>query len=174
MGGALPAAAGGKVWGDGLAAEGRFRALSLLADARDTPHAARQMAVGTLIAWDLPGIADEVELCVSELVTNAVLHAIVGRHLCEPGYRPTITLTLRAWPRWLFIDVMDEDPSPPTLPIGDGFGPELAEGVPEALILDHGRGLGIVRELADQVWWMPDGDGGKSVFCRFDLEPVRS
>ncbi|MGA5703748.1 hypothetical protein [Peterkaempfera bronchialis] len=29
------------------------------------------------------------------------------------------------------------------------------------------RGLGIVRELADDVWWQPRESGGKTVLARF-------
>lgn len=127
------------------------------------------MAVGTLTSWDLGDLAEDVELCVSELVGNVVLHVIADRYSAEPGHRPVVTLTLRSWPRWLFVEVTDEDSDPPTLPLGDGFGPELAEDLPEALLPDHGRGLHIVRTLADGLWWTPGERGGKSVFCRFDL-----
>ncbi|MGP3924653.1 ATP-binding protein [Streptomyces sp. 8N616] len=168
--GSLPTAEGGIVGRAEVAAADRFRALTLFAAAEDTAYAARHMAAGTLTSWDLSGLAEDVELCVSELVGNVVLHAISDRRRTEPGHRPMITLTLRSWPRWLFVDVADEDASPPTLPIGDGFGPDLAEDLPEALLPDHGRGLHIVRTLADGVWWTPGEGGGKSVFCRFDLD----
>ncbi|MFG2149213.1 ATP-binding protein [Streptomyces sp. NPDC048696] len=168
--GLLPAAEAGIVGRGGVAAAGRFRALTLFADAEDTPQAARRMAVGTLTSWDLGGLAADVELCVSELVGNVVLHVITDRHPMEPGHRPVVTLALRSWPRWLFVEVADEDSDPPTLPLGDGFGPDLAEDLPEALLPDHGRGLHIVRTLADGLWWVPEEGGGKSVFCRFDLD----
>ncbi|MFP1628941.1 ATP-binding protein [Streptomyces sp. 5K101] len=166
--GLLPAAETGIVGRAEVAAADRFRALTLLADAEDTPHAARHMAVGTLTSWDLDGLAEDVELCVSELVGNVVLHA--NRYPLEPGHRPVITLTLRSWPRWLFVEVADEDSDPPTLPLGDGFGPDLAEDLPEALLPDHGRGLHIVCTLANGVWWTLGESGGKSVVCRFDLD----
>ncbi|WOX23303.1 ATP-binding protein [Streptomyces solicathayae] len=168
--GLLPATEVGIVGRAEVAAGGRFRALTLLASAQDTPRTARRMAVGTLKCWELGGLAEDVELCVSELVGNVVLHAITDRRPLEPGQRPVITLTLRSWPRWLFVEVADEDPDPPTLPLGDGFGPDLAEDLPEALLPDHGRGLHIVRTLADCVWWAPGENGGKSVVCRFDLD----
>ncbi|MBD0745374.1 hypothetical protein BG418_27440 [Streptomyces sp. CBMA152] len=168
--GLLPASAVGVVGQAGVAATDRFRALMLFADAEDTPQAARRMAVGTLMNWDLGRLAEDVELCVSELVSNVVLHVTTGRDPMEPGHRPVVTLTLRSWPRWLFVEVADEDTDPPTLPLGDGFGPDLAEDLPEALLPDHGRGLHIVRTLADGLWWAPDDGGGKSVLCRFDLD----
>jgi len=34
---------------------------------------------------------------------------------------------------------------------------------------DHGRGLLIVQNLSDAIWWSPRDTDGKSVFCRFDL-----
>ncbi|MER6614138.1 ATP-binding protein [Streptomyces xantholiticus] len=168
--GLLPAAEAGIVGRAEVAARGRFRALTLLASAQDTPHTARHMAVGTLRSWELAGLAEDVELCVSELVGNVVLHAINDPNPLMPGHRPVVTLTLRSWPKWLFVEVADEDSDPPTLPLSDGFGPDLAEDLPEALLPDHGRGLHIVRTLADGVWWTPGESGGKSVFCRFDLD----
>lgn len=129
----------------------RFRSVALLADAQDTPPVARRMARETLDDWELPWLVDDVVLCVSELVGNAVRH-VTGRR--------RIGLTLRHWPRWLFVEVTDEDPAPPRLPSGDPSGLDL---LPE-----HGRGLFIVQSLADATWWAPRDAGGKSVFCRFD------
>ena len=80
-----------------------------------------------------------------------------------------LILTLRAWPDWLFVEVADTDSSAPTLPAGDCLGPDWAEDLPEALLPDHGRGLHLVRSLADHLWWAPREEGGKSVLCRFDL-----
>ncbi|MFR9722539.1 ATP-binding protein [Streptomyces sp. MS19] len=135
----------------------RFRSLTLPGDSRDTPAIARHAARDTLHDWELPGLADDVELCASELVGNAVRHAAgFGR----------IIVTFRFWPRWLFVEVADEDPTPPMLPSGDPLDP--LGGDPDPLP-EHGRGLFIVQSLADATWWAPREAGGKSVCCRFDL-----
>ncbi len=122
-----------------------------------------------LTGWGLSRLCDDVQLCVAELVGNAAHHSIPDDRAGLPPAGHVVVLTLRAWPSWLFVEVADEDSSPPTLPIGDAFGPHFAEDLPEALIPDRGRGLHIVRSLSDYLWWVPRDEGGKSVFCRFDL-----
>ncbi|WP_129841736.1 ATP-binding protein [Streptomyces sp. RFCAC02] len=138
----------------------RFRSLTLTADSTDTPPLARHAARDTLHDWELPRLADDVELCVSELVGNAVRYAAgagAGR----------ITVTFRYWPRRLFLEVADENPTPPTLPSGDPIDP--LDPLDSDPLLEGGRGLFIVQSLADATWWAPRASGGKSVFCRFDL-----
>jgi anti-sigma regulatory factor (Ser/Thr protein kinase) len=154
-----------------MAAAERFRAVTLPVDAPDTGRAAREMVAVTLTAWQLPHLADDVRSCVSELVSNVKAHAIPDDR--SPLRQPVLTVTLRLWPGWLFVDVADEDSTAPTLPPGEPFAPELAADLPEALLPDHGRGLRIVGMLADHVWWAPRQDGtGKHVFCRFSLAGV--
>ncbi|WP_162824229.1 ATP-binding protein [Peterkaempfera bronchialis] len=138
-------------------------------DSPDAAQVAREVTALTLGRWGLIHFVPDVQLCVSELVGNAVLHAIPDD--C-PGWlsrRRTLTVTWRKWPAWLVLDVADADPNAPTLPMGEMFGPDLADELPEATLPTHGRGLHIVRTLADFVWWSPRDEGGKSVFCRFDL-----
>ena len=82
-----------------------------------------------------------------------------------------LAVTLRLWPGWLLVDVGDDDRTPPTLPEGEPFTPEIAGELPEALLPDSGRGLGIVRYLSDFVWWAPRDEaecclvhlGGRSI-----------
>ena len=169
VGAALPAAARVRSGGVLLEAPVRFGSLSLTVDAEGTGHAAREMVRVTLTAWELGWLCDDVQLCVSELVGNVVLHSVPDDRRGWPASERMLTLTLRAWPGWLFAEVGDADSSAPTLPSGDGFGPDLAEDLPEALLPDHGRGLHLVRSLSDHVWWAPRDEGGKSVLCRFDL-----
>jgi anti-sigma regulatory factor (Ser/Thr protein kinase) len=151
-----------------LAGTYRFHAVTLVAGSPGAPAAARRAVRDTLGEWDLKALADDVELCASELVGNAVRHATAqdGR----PGRR--IVVALRHWPRWLFVEVADEDPHPPMLPAGDPLG-QFGQGVAgessQAVLAESGRGLFIVQSLADATWWAPREQGGKSVFCRFDL-----
>ncbi|QMU75100.1 ATP-binding protein [Streptacidiphilus sp. PB12-B1b] len=147
----------------------RFGTLSLPTAGQSTARAAREFVRTALTNWGLGRLCDDVQLCVSELVGNAVHHSIPDSRTRPLSSDCTVVLTLRAWPGWLFVDVADEDSSPPTLPIGDTFGPDFAQDLPEALLPDHGRGLHIVHSLTDYLWWVPRDEGGKSVFCRFDL-----
>jgi hypothetical protein len=155
----------------GVAPADRFRELTLPVDSTDTGHAAREMVALTLEGWGLRRLVDDVQCCVSELVGNVKAHTIPDEP--SPLRRPVLTVTLRLWPGWLLVDVADEDSTPPTLPPGEPFEPELAHELPEALVPDSGRGLDIVRTLADFVWWAPRAAApGKHVFCRFALAVV--
>ncbi|MFI6286458.1 ATP-binding protein [Streptomyces sp. NPDC051018] len=147
-----------------------FRAMTLFVESSDSVKAARDMARATLLDWNLSHLVDDVRLVVSELVGNVVHHAVPDNWLARPGAARRLDVSLRMWPRWLFVGVTDEDSSPPTLATGDVFSPELVDGFPEAMLPDGGRGLRIVRALADELWWSPEEDGGKTVFCRFDLD----
>ncbi|ARQ69283.1 hypothetical protein CAG99_10760 [Streptomyces marincola] len=133
-------------------ASARVRTVSLLADHPGAPSAARRTARLALHEWGLGHLADDVELCLSELVGNAVQHAKGKR-----GER-FVVVALRCSERWLIVEVSDQDPTPPTLP---------AAQLPLA---DSGRGLFIVRALADATWWAPRDEGGKTVLCRFDFD----
>lgn len=149
----------------------RFRSITLVADYPDTPAAARHTARHVLGEWGLSRLADDVELCVSELVGNAIHHATPdGRRVQLAGER-RVVVAFRYWPRSLFVEVSDEDSTPPTLPAGDPLDP--SPGSADALLAEGGRGLFIVQTLADAAWWAPADQGGKSVFCRFDLEEER-
>lgn len=148
----------------------RFRALTLFAESPDTVRAARNMTCAALEDWGLTYLAEDVRLVVSELVGNVVHHAVPDDCCARPGAPRRIDIALRQWPKWLFIEVTDEDSSPPAFPAGEAFSPDLADDFPEALLPDSGRGLLIVQRLADALWWSPERAGGKTVVCRFDLD----
>ncbi len=102
---------------------------------------ARAMVRETLVEWGLAALVDDVELIVSELYANAVVHG-----------EPEITLTLRACGGALAGAVTDHGAHTPRL---------LAFGLQE----EHGRGLGIVGALANR--WGVDPlaqGGGKTVW----------
>lgn len=102
---------------------------------------------------DDPGAGVDEEaavLAVSELVSNAVLHASA-----VPG---DIQLCLEARGGALHVEVEDRDPRPPVV------GPAATER-------DRGRGLLIVDRLAVRWGWSAIPDNGKSVWC--DLGGVR-
>lgn len=147
----------------------RFRSITLLADDVDAAWVARRMAEDTLREWALPGLTDDVALCVSELVGNAVHHATPDGWLESIGGDRRVGVALWAWPKWLCAEVSDEDSTPPMLPAAASPEPGPAEDFLESLPADSGRGLFIVQSLADATWWAPRDFGGKSVFCRFNL-----
>ncbi|MBB1245756.1 ATP-binding protein [Streptomyces durbertensis] len=155
-----------------LALAERFRSITLIADSADTAHVARRTAGEVVHDWVLQVSRDDVELCVSELVGNAVHHATPDGQLTAFERERLIVVVFRAWSRWLFIEVTDQDSTPPILPVGDLLDHELSTVTTDDVLPEHGRGLFLVQSLASAVWWAPRDAGGKSVFCRFDLDDV--
>ncbi|MFG3225164.1 ATP-binding protein [Kitasatospora sp. NPDC048194] len=114
--------------------------------------AARRETRSTLAAWDLAEIADAAELCVSELVTNAITHA---RH---PD--ATFQLDLARHGDHLLVAASDADgPAIPHLRI-----PEDGD--------EHGRGLLIVRALSTAWGVAYSNDGLKTVWCRLETHVI--
>ena len=151
-----------------LAGSERFRSVTLDADAPDTGSVVRRTAFAVLHDWGLHPLADDVTLCLSELVGNAVQHAVPDGWHSRASRGRLVTVTLRAWPTCLFLEVSDEDSTPPMLPAGDFVLSEDSKASSDALLADSGRGLLIIQSLSDAAWWAPRDEGGKSVFCRFD------
>ncbi|MEU8919040.1 ATP-binding protein [Streptomyces nigrescens] len=147
----------------------QFQALTLFADSVDTVQAARKMVRSALEDWALGALVDDVALCTSELVGNAVHHAIPDDRVAVPGAPRRIDVTLTKWPKWLFLGVTDQNSSPPMFSLGETSSPALVGDLSEAVLMDSGRGLMIVQLLADSLWWSLEEAGGKTVFCRFDL-----
>jgi len=103
---------------------------------------ARRFALATLAG--LPGeTQDEVALMVSELATNAVLHA-------RAEFRVRIDVAEGA----VRVAVSDVGPGTPVV----GAVPPPTQ--------PHGRGLLIVRGLADDWGVLPRSGGGKTVWFR--------
>jgi anti-sigma regulatory factor (Ser/Thr protein kinase) len=149
---------------------GHFLALTLFAEFPDTVRVARDMTATFLRGAGVDDLVDDARLAVSELVGNVVNHAAPDRCLAQPGGARRIDVTFKMWPKWLFIGVADEDSTPPVLPAGEAFSPGLTGELSEAVLPDGGRGLLIVQRLAAAVWWTPEERGGKTVWCRFDLD----
>ncbi|MFF5637146.1 ATP-binding protein [Streptomyces sp. NPDC012825] len=125
-------------WHDGAAqaAEARHAVRALLADASRTGRAAPP-----------PSLAMDAELAVSELVTNAVLHA--------PG---PCGLILRLSGDELTITVWDTSTAGPTV-----------RGVDPSRI--GGHGLRLVHTVSDGVVVTPHA-GGKRITAHFSLTPA--
>lgn len=117
---------------------------SVLPSLPDTPSAGRQIVRDGCAACGLSALAATAELLVSELLTNAVVHA---------GGDVLLRLELTA--AALFVSVADRDPRSPVVrpPSDERLG---------------GRGLAIVAALADD-WGVQSAPVGKAVWCRIAL-----
>lgn len=106
---------------------------------------ARRFLTGILDGWPA---ADDAALCLSELVTNAILHS----RSAEPGGLFTVRVQLSG------SDLRVE--------VADGGGPWIWTAYPDE---QHGRGLLIVGSLA-RSWGQSDGsDGGRTVWYEMTL-----
>ncbi|MDL4819096.1 ATP-binding protein [Actinomadura opuntiae] len=109
----------------------------------------RRAAVRALVVWGLSEAqAEDFELVVSELVTNAVTqarHKRIKVRICEEVIN---TLTIEVW---------DSVPAPP-------------HREAPSLDAEDGRGLLIVEQLAAHYGWRP-GDEGKWVFAVLEVPP---
>ncbi len=116
-----------------------------LGESRVSASQARQFTTATLAHWGVGReTAEPAVLVVSELVSNALLHAAGG-----------VELRLRRTQRQLHVDVRDRNTR---LPSRRGAEPS-DEG---------GRGLHLVDHFCCR-WGARQTDGGKSVWCEFDL-----
>ncbi|WP_445515271.1 ATP-binding protein [Streptomyces sp. NEAU-174] len=118
---------------------------------------ARQFTGSTLRQWDIPELLDEVALVVSELVTNALRHALSGTAATGEPERP-VRLHLMRGPSRLVCAV--RDPSE--------VGPVAGEaGCGE----ESGRGLHLVESFTDGWGWQPLAGTlrGKIVWAVFRL-----
>lgn len=109
------------------------------------PEQARDLIVEICQAWDVPELTDPARLVVSELVTNAVLHA---------NGAPKLTVVLRR--PYLHLVVRDETPEPPVR----RDIPPMA-GLTSAL---SGWGLNLVSITA-HAWGHLTNDTGKVVWA---------
>lgn len=110
------------------------------------PRAARDLVSRALVDWRLSQQIPDVCLVVSELVTNAMIHAGTD-----------IDVTLAEHRRSVRVAVRDHSHALPVERHGRSD--------------EHGRGLGIVAELASSWGVLPHADGGKVVWAVFDAAP---
>ncbi|MGW5061350.1 SpoIIE family protein phosphatase [Streptomyces sp. NPDC004096] len=102
---------------------------------------ARTFVHDKLGSWGLQDMSDSLELVVSEIVTNALIHA-----------GSDVDVRLRAFPDHIRLEVRDSDSNPPVpSPLS------LAEE--ENAEAEHGRGLMIVEALAETWNSSPNGQG---------------
>jgi hypothetical protein len=142
-----------------------------------TPQAAgeaRHFVADTCRQWGIDDVIDEVTLAVSELVTNAVLHA-----------RTHIEVELCVLRSAMTVSVIDRDPRPPVVrpvrldlladldsmqsvtPDGDDRHPNTYVGSSGSIA--GGRGLLIVDALADE-WGVAQRADGKEVWLTMPVQ----
>lgn len=109
---------------------------------------ARLFVERTLGDWGCNGLLDASRLLVSELVTNAVLHA-----------RTDVELSVRLVPRGVRVEVSD----------GSSGAPVVRHYEDEAMT---GRGLALVEELAS-TWGVDERAGGKTVWFEIHEQVAR-
>jgi len=116
-------------------------ALSLaLARSSDAPRSAREFAHDAGAGWHLAAASAVLELAVSELVTNAVVHG-----------QGSIRLKLIRRPREVIVEVYDGGAAEPTIQ-------------PSSATRFGGRGLRIVESVAEK-WGVERSRDGKVVWC---------
>ncbi|MEE1738112.1 ATP-binding protein [Streptomyces sp. BE147] len=102
---------------------------------------ARKFTRTTLSQWELTDRFDDVALVVSELVTNALRHALPDDVPRDPQ-EPAVRLHLMRWTSRLVCAVRDPSQESPVA----GEAPDSAES---------GRGLFLVESFSDSWGWHP-------------------
>ncbi|MQY06131.1 ATP-binding protein [Actinomadura macrotermitis] len=120
-----------------------LRGFKLTVDAH-APEAARRKVAETLGEWGLDSLSEDVALCASEFVTNALVNGAAGIHL----------LIERHTAEMIEIAVWDDAPGKPQ------------QRTPEETA-ESGRGLNIVDALAVAWWTQGSSSGGKTIRARF-------
>ncbi|MFJ6696313.1 ATP-binding protein [Streptomyces sp. NPDC091272] len=120
---------------------------------------ARKFTRSTLCQWELENRFDDVALVVSELVTNALRHALPSDTPREND--PPVRLHLMRWSSRLVCAVRDPSHQGPAARESDDFSAE------------SGRGLFLVDSFSDSWGWHPLAGtlDGKVVWALFRLRP---
>ncbi|KAA6218301.1 ATP-binding protein [Streptomyces filamentosus] len=123
---------------------------------------ARKFTSRTLDEWELTSRFDDVALVVSELVTNALRHAVPDGAGPDDPQGPPVRLHLMRWASRLVCAV--RDPS--------RVSPE-ARGGEEDFSAESGRGLFLVESFSDSWGWHPLAGTlqGKVVWALFRVGP---
>ncbi|MCY0927070.1 ATP-binding protein [Streptomyces sp. H27-H1] len=132
----------------------------------DAVRGARTFTRSTLSHWGLDDRFDDVALVVSELVTNALRHALPDDSGPAAGENePPVRLHLMRWSTRLVCAVRDPSEGRP----GGCFAPEATECNSD---LESGRGLFLVDSYSDSWGWHPLAGRltGKVVWALFTLQ----
>ncbi|GAA4789333.1 MULTISPECIES: ATP-binding protein [Streptomyces] len=131
---------------------GGFAACGLSGHPRNAGQA-RRFVADTLDAWSLTALGADMELVVTELVSNAVRHGL-GTDAAATDF--PVWLGLFRHPGHLVCAVADPSPAPPR-PREAG---ECATG---------GRGLALIGALSEAWSWCPTAPHGKTVWASLPL-----
>ncbi|GGW17745.1 ATP-binding protein [Streptomyces capoamus] len=120
---------------------------------------ARRFTRDTLDGWDVGDRFDDICLVVSELVTNALRHALPAAPCRSEALQPPVRLHLMRWSERLVCGVRDPSHETPVQRDSDDFSAE------------SGRGLFLVESFADSWGWHPLAGSleGKVVWAMFRL-----
>jgi anti-sigma regulatory factor (Ser/Thr protein kinase) len=124
--------------------QARSARLALPANAT-SPSRARTFVVRTLTEWGVPAV-DDAALVVSELVTNALLHARTS----------------------MVVALSEDGPGAVHLSVADGSVAALRERH-FSLESGTGRGLRLLDSIALE-WGVDLRDDGKTVWCRLSVD----
>jgi len=105
--------------------------------------------------WGLPGLCDQAELVVSELVTNAIQHGLLSARRAIDEYPVGLRLLAQA----PFVTCMVTDPGS-RLSVRD-------QGDPMG---ESGRGLLVVESCSLRWGWQPLEAGGKMVWALLEQD----
>ena len=122
-------------------------------------RAARDFTIATMSRWGAAESCDDIAMVVSELLTNALRHALPdGGQAPRPG---SIRLGLVQPGRCILCAVADPSPNAP------------APRQPEVLC-EGGRGFQVINALADTWGCTPPSHAGKVVWALFSLTHGRA
>jgi len=118
---------------------------------------ARGFTIGTLQRWGVWDRSDDIALVVSELLTNALRHALPGPG--EPRLRRPVRVGLLQPGPCVLCAVADPSRHPP---------------VPKepSCLAESGRGLQVIDRLADTWGYAPLCDTGKVVWAVLSVKPA--
>jgi anti-sigma regulatory factor (Ser/Thr protein kinase) len=134
----------------------RMATCTLSGQARSV-RAARDYTVATLRRWHAAYSSQDITVVVSELVTNALRHALLEPG--APGPRGQIRLGLLEYRPWLLCAVADPSRATPV--------PRLSGSLAET-----GRGLQMICALSDLWGYTEPSDAGKVVWAMFTARPA--
>jgi anti-sigma regulatory factor (Ser/Thr protein kinase) len=123
-------------------------------DARSV-RAGRDFTIATVNRWGAAERCDDIAVVVSELLTNALRHALPDAGRVPP--RGSVRLALLQPGRGVLCAVADPSPSAP------------APRQPE-ILCEGGRGLHVISALADMWGCTPPSHVGKVVWALFSLK----
>ena len=120
-------------------------------------RAARDFTIATLQRWGATDRRDDIAIVVSELLTNALRHALPDPG--APRSRCPLRLGLLQPGPYVVCAVADPSQQPP---------------VPKepSYLAETGRGLHVISALADTWGYTTPGDTGKAVWAMFSAKPA--